>query len=375
MKLLFFSPYYLPYVSGITMYPSRVLPDLPEKIHVTVLTFKHDSSLADQETIDGVRVVRMPFLTRLSKGFISPQSLLFFWRELKTHDVLLINLPSVEGLPAALLAKCMRKKVIVLFHCDITLKNNFLEKILSWLVRSVVIVQLWLSQRIIAYTKDYIESLPYAKIFATKTSYCLPPVAHESVDEAYFKQLKQLKKSAYWVGCVGRIAREKGIEYAIEAVRLMPKTATLVLVGPKGNEVAGEARYFARINDLLTRYKIPHLLLPTLRGAKLAALYRSLDILLLPSLNQTEAFGMVQAEAMLQGTPVVATNLPGVRATIKATGTGIVVEPKNAQALAYAIKSLLQQPLDRQVTAQKAAAIFSTPRAIQNMVQVIDTMA
>ena len=50
----------------------------------------------------------------------------------------------------------------------------------------------------------------------------------------------------------------------------------------------------------------------------MSSFYKSIDLLVLPSINQTEAFGMVQAEA-IAGTPVIAGNLPGVRIPIKLT--------------------------------------------------------
>lgn len=375
MRIIFFTPYYLPYISGITLYPARVFPFLPKRIKTTILTFKHHSDLVSSDTIDGVRVVRMPFLTRLSKGFISPQSLLFFWKELREHDMLLINLPSVEGLPAVLLAKCMRKKVIALFHCDITLNNNFVEKILTWLVRWVVIFQLRLSTRIITYTKDYVESLPYKKIFANKTVFCLPPIANETPDPTYSAHLTKLKKDAYWVGFVGRMAQEKGIEVAIEAMKKMPKNAVLVLVGPKGKQVAGEYAYYSSMLATLKKSYVKYELLPTLSGAKLASLYRSLDALVLPSINQTEAFGMVQAEAMLQGTPVVASNLPGVRTTINTIKAGKLVEKGDADALAHALREVMVHSWNREEIALKTKSVFSHAAVVRCMVQTIDTIA
>ncbi|MCI0528881.1 MAG: glycosyltransferase [Nitrospira sp.] len=69
--------------------------------------------------------------------------------------------------------------------------------------------------------------------------------------------------------------------------------------------------------------------------------YSLIDVLVLPSVNSTEAFGMVQAEAMKMGVPVVATELPGVSVPIKVTGMGEIVPIKDVHALSRAIGKVL----------------------------------
>ncbi len=374
MKVIFFTPYYLPYVSGITLYPARILPLLPKNILPTVLTFRHDPSLPLHETIHGIAVERMPFSFKISKGFISVQSLVIFWNHLRLSDIFMVNLPSVEGLPAVMLARLMGKKVISLFHCDITLSQSFWEKILSLLIRRIVVIQLRMSTQVIAYTKDYIESLPYKHVFKNKTMYCLPPIAENEIEPAYFDHLMSLKKDAYWVGFVGRIAREKGIEIAIEAMKKMPNKAVLVLAGPKGRQVAGEFAYYTSVTKKLKKSGINYLLLPTLHEGHLAALYRALDVLILPSINQTEAFGMVQAEAMLQGTPVIASDLPGVRATVNAVKAGFLVKSGDVNALVDALNKVVSSTWSRAKISQKTKSMFSNQEVVRRVSETIGTI-
>jgi glycosyltransferase involved in cell wall biosynthesis len=87
-------------------------------------------------------------------------------------------------------------------------------------------------------------------------------------------------------------------------------------------------------------------LLGVLSPEEMAAFYPNLDVLVVPSLNSTEAFGLVQIEAMMNGTPCVASALPGVRQPVLTTGMGKVVPIGDANALASAILDILDRPAE-----------------------------
>jgi glycosyltransferase involved in cell wall biosynthesis len=74
------------------------------------------------------------------------------------------------------------------------------------------------------------------------------------------------------------------------------------------------------------------------------AFFGAIDCLVVPSVNSTESFGLVQGEAMLCGTPVVASDLPGVRQPVRTTGMGEIVPVGDAAALASAVLRVLDDP-------------------------------
>jgi glycosyltransferase involved in cell wall biosynthesis len=78
---------------------------------------------------------------------------------------------------------------------------------------------------------------------------------------------------------------------------------------------------------------------------EIATFYPNLDVLVVPSLNSTETFGLVQIEAMMNGIPTVASDLPGVRQPPQMTGMGEVVPVGDAGALAEAILRIFDHPL------------------------------
>ena len=74
-----------------------------------------------------------------------------------------------------------------------------------------------------------------------------------------------------------------------------------------------------------------------------AAFFHTCDVTVLPSVNSTEAFGMVQIESMVCGTPVIASDLPGIRQPVIDTKMGRIVPPRNSAALAEAIIAVLDE--------------------------------
>ncbi len=99
--------------------------------------------------------------------------------------------------------------------------------------------------------------------------------------------------------------------------------------------------------------------LGTLSLAEISAFFHECEVTVLPSLNSTESFGMVQVESMLCGTPVVASDLPGVRQPVMISGMGRVVPAADVQALAQAIISILDHPEKFQGDPASIAESFS----------------
>ena len=337
MKILFFSPYFYPYTSGITTYPFLVFSHLAKQNEVTVLTFPHIKELPKEEHIDNMTIVRLPYSFKISKGFISPQSLYFFFKYLQKSDIVFLNIPNFEGIFLAILAKILKKRIISIYHCEVKLNSGFFNSIIEYLLSIAVLMQLLLSDTIIGYTKDYVMDKANGRRFKNKFVFTLPPVP----SLPYTKTNHDSKK--FTLGFAGRIAQEKGLEFLIDAASTLQKEGVnleLIFAGPLGKEVAGEEQYYKKIHSLLDHKKLKFTFLGTLKNKDFGNFYKSVDILVLPSVNKTEAFGMVQVEAMLAGTPVIASDLPGVRVPITLTKMGLIVEPKDVGGLADAIKEI-----------------------------------
>ena len=110
--------------------------------------------------------------------------------------------------------------------------------------------------------------------------------------------------------------------------------------------VLGEKAYAERLMPRISEYeKTGHWkFLGVLDPTQMAAYYPNLDVLVVSSLNSTEAFGLVQIEAMMNNVPCVASALPGVRRPVQMTGMGKVTPIGDSAGLAEGILQVLDEP-------------------------------
>jgi glycosyltransferase involved in cell wall biosynthesis len=375
MKLLFFSPYFYPYTSGVTTLPYKILTKLAATQEVTVLTFAFNRSLPPTEIHRGLTIIRMPYLFKISKGFISPQSLMYFFRHSQRHDKIITNLPNVEGTPLVLIAKLMNKPVVSIFHCRVFLTTTLFARILSWLLLVAESIQLSLSTKIIGYTQDYLTYLGILPRHQAKTTIITPPVNQVPSPTPVKGMLAP--KTTINIGFAGRTSHEKGLEYLIKALSHLSTQVNrpfhLIMAGPFGQEVVGEYDYYRHLLTLLKKSRLSYQFLGNLNRNQLAYFYHHIDVLVLPSINSTEAFGMVQAEAMLSNTPVIASDLPGVRVPVQTTGMGLLVPPRDSSALAAAIQDITRHRAKyvNPATRQKVKTFFDNQ---QNLRAYVDTI-
>lgn len=364
MKILQVLYYYYPHCSGLTIYVERLGKHLVERGHqVTVLTSRHDENFPREEiTAEGVRVVRAPVVLSVSRGVVMPTFLPIAASLINEHDIVHLHLPITEAAAVAALAKAMRKRVIITHHTDLTLPIGRFNKIAEKAVFASGVAAGYLADRIVTYTHDRAEVSPFIKRFRRKTHVVYPPVEIDQPTEAgvrAFRDKHGLGDKPI-VGFAGRFAEEKGLDYLLRTIPHVNAAipgVQYVFAGPYLN-VVGETLY-ERSQPLLREHRDHVLLLGVLRGDDLVNFYAASDVLTLPSVNFTETFGLVQVEAMLCGTPVVASDLPGVREPTRVTGMGRTAPPRDEPALAEALIDVLKNRAQYVQPREVISALFS----------------
>lgn len=347
-KILITSTYFYPYISGLSLYPYRLAKLLAKREHqITAFTFNHEPHLPQTEIKDGINIIRLKVHFKFTKGLINLFYPVYAWQQVRKHDLIFLNCPGPENFWPALFAKLMGKKILMLYHCDLQLTKPWYYYFASLFTNLTSFFCGWLSNTIINSSKEYATTSPVLKPFLNKTRYFYPLTEKPKLDKNYLKLLQQTYKQAYpIIGFVGRFSREKNLETLLLTLSQLKKTyprLLFVCAGPYSTQVAGEAAYYRQINQQLDELAINYAVLGILTEQKLASFYKFLNLLVLPSNNRTEAFGMVQLEAMQQGTPVVATNSPGVAKTIRITQAGELFEANSSQQLTNKIKAVLRK--------------------------------
>lgn len=349
MKILVALTYYRPHISGLTIYVQRLANALTDLGHsVTVLTSRYDPALPLNEDADGVQIVRVPVAFRLSKGVVMPRFGLEATRQVRAHDVLSLHLPQFDAAGLAIRGRLTKRPTVLTYHCDLKLPAGIVNRVANVGVGLANRISALFADRIVAYTNDYAENSPYLSRYLDKVRVIPPPVEVSPVDEDELGKFREahLNGTGPIIGMVSRLAAEKGVEILLRAlpVILEQYPDARVLFAGQYLDVLGEAEYAARLAPLLDQFNSQWTFLGVLQQREMAAFFQSCDVTVLPSLNSTESFGLVQIESMICGTPVVASDLPGVRQPVLTTGMGKITPIGDSDALARAILKVLENP-------------------------------
>lgn len=134
----------------------------------------------------------------------------------------------------------------------------------------------------------------------------------------------------------------KGVNVLLEACARLKTPWQLLIVGDGNCRVIFEER--ARVLGILDRVRFAG----SVPFEDLPEVYRAADVHVLPSIDRSEAFGVVTVEAMATGIPSVVSDLPGVRSVIVAEETGLLAEPGSIESLSSALERLLGDAATRE---------------------------
>ena len=344
MKLLFILTFYYPHWTGLTKYAQRLAEGLSENnFDVSVLTIKHQKELKDRERVNGVEIIRKPFLFRLSRTLVSFSFIFSFWENIKKADRVIVFLPFAEVLFVALICKLLGKELILIHNGDMVLpggiSNRFIEKIYfhstSWAMSLAI--------RIVIYTEDYAGRSDLLLRHRDKWVVIWPLFSVGKVKKDIISSIKKKfgLEGMGVVGFAGRFVEEKGVDVLLAAIPLVVKEIPDVRFLFAGEKVLSYENFYKKNLDLIKRNEKYISFTGLIRDEDtLASFYSLCDVLVLPS--RTECLGSVQVEAMMCGTPVVVTDIPGARTIVKNTGMGVIVPSEDSQQLAHGIINVLK---------------------------------
>jgi len=365
MRVLIALTYYRPHYSGLTIYTERLAKALVRQGHqVTVITSQFSKELVPEEIVEGVRVVRMPVLMRVSKGVIMPSIPFRAWKEIRQADVVNLHVPQLDAAPLAVLARMLGKPVVLTYQCDLQLPGGLVNRLANLVSNIANRISAGMANIIVSTTLDYAENSTFLKPYLEKIRVVSPPVELQHIEDDYIEEVRQkygITADQPVIGMVARLAAEKGVEYLVSALPEVIKAhpQARVLYAGQHEDVMGEEAYAAMlapaIEELGERWKF----LGLISDAELSAFYRICDAIVVPSTNSTEAFGIVQVEGMICGTPAVASDMPGVRQPVLQTKMGEIFPVGDSTALAEKLIAVLNNPENYQADIEEISQRYS----------------
>lgn len=339
--------YHLPNISGLTLSAHEIAKYVSSLGFTSrIVAGRMPSEMPELSKIDGIDVHRVSVWARVGKALLMPGYGSAVWRASEGMTVVNVHLPCLDAAVVAIVARLRGKKLIV-SHISSMSRATSRARLLRAIAATSHVIAGLLAERIVTVSKDYAEASVFCRLFRKKLDTApypmsLPLFPGELSIRRNPRQATVTKP--FRIGYVGRIAAQKNLSVLLDSLPLVSRLVgphfVLELLGPAA-EVIGET-YWKDILAQATSSGGTIRYCGTKTGAELAAFYANLDVLVLPSMDRLESFGIVQVEAMLRGVPVVASDLPGMRLPVRATQMGLLFEPGNVSALANAISEILK---------------------------------
>ena len=320
---------------GIGEAIARIAEGTPSGDSVSLLVCRH-LGLGSTLDVGGLAVERTTTLARFSSLPISPGYIPVFRKRLQNADVIAFHAPFPFVDIGVMLGIPHDKALVIHWHAEITGRSAFRPIFLPLLKKSVE-----RADRIIVSHPAIIEHSEYLAKHSEKcvvVPYGIDTdfwIGRTAEDEAAIAKLRQ-QHPRLIVAC-GRLVPYKGFDVLLRALKLVDAHLIIVGAGPLGAELRGVAAQEG-VTDRVT-------FAGYMSREEQRQAFGAANLFVLPSVNEAEAFGIVQIEAMCSAVPVVNTSLPtGVPWVARDGLEGLTVAPRDEAALAAAMSRLLDDP-------------------------------
>jgi glycosyltransferase involved in cell wall biosynthesis/SAM-dependent methyltransferase len=334
-------------------------------VDVTVLTVRHSLELKRDEVINGVRVVRLHPVSRFSRGMITPALLWAAPYLIAQHDVVQVHTPLPEGPIIGTWCRLLRRPLLMTHHGDLVMPPGLFNQALQAAGYYVLLTTGMLTNAVTAYSRDYFENSRLLRHFASKINFVYPPVELPEPDiQAACAWRRELGLDGkLLIGFAGRWVEEKGFDYLLQALPLIHKklpNAHLVYAG-EPNVVYDQ--FYKQCFPFIEPVKEHLTMLGLIRDRqKLANFYALCDVFAQPS--RTDNMPLTEIEAMLCGTPVVVSDIPGARVVVQETGFGKLAPAGDPSGLAEAICHVVQNRNQFCPTRADVRRVFHTDKTL-----------
>ena len=364
LRVLFLTESFHPVLGGGERHIRTVAAGLARRgASATVITRRTDAGWAEQESLDGIRVLRVPPAGggRGGKYAMVPAALRRLWGERARHDVVVVRGTRVLGLPGLLLGRALGKGVVL----QPELNGEISGEIYTWgtplhrpLARRLVGRAVAARNLLLKDADAFVAMSRLIRDEFLEAGVARERIAHipHGVDTARFRPAAPGERAALrqrlglpapgvLFAYSGRLLRGKGLEALLEAFARLAAgdaAARLAVIGSgAGQSLSVEAELRARAGqaDLAGRVRFMG------RVDAVEDCLRSADVFVFPSLF--EALGLALVEAAACGLACIGSRTGGIVDVIEDGRSGLLVRPGSADELAAAMASLAADPARR----------------------------
>lgn len=368
LRILEVNKAYYPHVGGIETLVRQYSEGLGRDydVDVKVLVCRDGRGKTVRQRINGVDVTRAASLGTLCKCPISLTFIRLFRKMAKNADVVHIHMPFPLADVAALLSG-FRGRIVLSWHSDIVkqkklmiLYKPFMKRLLNR--ADAIAIATWGHY----FGSDYLrEHFGKCRI----VPYGITPEKYLNIERKPFLTEKCSDPRSVKVFFTGRLVYYKGVDVLLKAFRRV-KGCELFIAGT--GVLESQLKKYARDKGMENKVHF----LGFLSDRELKQAYADCDIFVLPSVEKSEAFGIVQLEAMIYGKPVINTHLPSGVPYVSLGGiTGLTVNKSNPRELAEAINTLAENNELRELLGRAAAerviSEFSEKNALKSLYRVL----
>ena len=293
------------------------------------------------------RIIMVPALAKKAGTMIAPSMIRYLRKHREEYDLIHIHHPDPMA-ALALRLSGFKGHVVLHWHSDIVSQRMLLplyRPLQNWLIRR--------SDTIIGTSPVYLQYSPYLESVQNKCTAIPIGILPLKPAPTKVQEFQSRYPGKIIVFSVGRLVPYKGMEYLIEAAATLPDCFHVVI----GGEGPLKQQLQTMIHKLDLHSRVT--LLGRIPDEDLPSWFDACDIFVLPSIMKTEAFGIVQIEAMSLGKPVVTTDIPGsgvswvnvedisgkhaFPADAKALALAIINTARHQQQLGHGAKQLFQE--------------------------------